>query len=102
MVNHAEARFQIPRTFTRRIQSGGSSSLAIKVSSRIHNFLEYDLISISIGGNQDMETCVYSASTPLFLSEERETQVRYTYRVFWTVSHLKESAITELCADLVA
>ncbi|OCB88484.1 Nonaspanin [Sanghuangporus baumii] len=40
----------------------------------------------SIGGNQDIETCDSTAADPLFLSEEQETQVRYTYRVLWTES----------------
>ncbi|EJD03325.1 Nonaspanin [Fomitiporia mediterranea MF3/22] len=41
----------------------------------------------SIGENQDSETCDSTDSTtPLFLSEEQETPVRYTYRVFWTES----------------
>ncbi|KAH8119533.1 Nonaspanin [Phellopilus nigrolimitatus] len=39
----------------------------------------------SLGGNQDVTTCETSSSA-LFLNERQETQVRYTYRVFWTES----------------
>lgn len=44
---------------------------------------------ISIGGNQDIETCE-ETDTPLYVSESEDTQVRYTYRVFWTVGALFE------------
>lgn len=39
----------------------------------------------SIGGNQDIETCEAS-NTPLVLSENEDTQVRFTYRVIWQES----------------
>lgn len=39
----------------------------------------------SIGGSQTTETCE-STGTSLLLSEDQETQVRYTYRILWTVS----------------
>lgn len=40
---------------------------------------------ISIGGSQAVETCE-ATSTTLSLNEDRENQVRYTYRILWTVS----------------